>query len=141
MANNTPFNMTDVLNPDEIESVGRNKLYNIIASGVAITALSYYMKDRQNDMLKKAGTMMAGQLFGATLVDILQRSGKIDDAESTVGKTIEALAAGGFYSVVAIQGLKLPNVSNKQFQEAVLGSVAGSIGGPTLRGIVMPPQN
>ena len=140
MANNTPLNMTDVLNPAEIQSVGRSKLYNIIASGVAITALSYYMKDRQRDMLRKAGTMMAGQLFGATLVDVMQRSGKIDDAESPIGRAIEALAAGSFYSVVAIKGLKMPNIKNKQFQEAVLGSVAGSLGGPTLRGFIAPQK-
>lgn len=126
----------EVLNSSEIQSVGRNKLYDIVASGVAITMLSYYMKDRQNDMMRKAGTMMAGQLFGATLVDVMQKSGKIDDSESPIGRGIEAVAASAFYSVVAIQGLKMPNINNRQYQEAILGSLGGSIGGPTLKGIM-----
>ena len=126
----------DVLNSSEIQAVGRSKMYNIVASGVAITLLSYYMKDRQNDMIRKAGTMMAGQLFGATLVDVMQKSGKLDDSESPIGRGIEAVTAATFYSVVAIQGLKMPNINNRQYQEAILGSLGGSIGGPTLKSIL-----
>ena len=134
---NSPLNVMDLLNPQEIQSVANTRMYNILTASASIALFSWYSNDPQNDLLKKAGTMAASQLFGATLVDILQRGGKLNrDSNPMMANGDEALRAGAFYSVVAIQGFKFPNVNNKQFQEAVLGSVIGTTTGASVRSML-----
>ena len=121
-----------LINLNEIQEVGKSQLPNIITASLAMGLMSYYGGDNQSQSLRKMATMAGGQLAGSVLVDMLHKSGKIDDPNGKVGMAIEALAAGGFYSVVALRGLRLPNVNNRQFQEAVAGSLTGAIAGPML---------
>jgi hypothetical protein len=121
---------TSAINFQELKSNGKAQLSNIIAAGAAIGLMSWYSGDSQNETMMKAGTMAAAQFAGSSLVDILNKSGKIADPASNVSKLIEVAAAGSFYSVVALRGWRLPNANNKQFQEAIVGSVLGVMGGP-----------
>ena len=121
-----------LINLQELEQTGKNQLSNIIAAGVAISAISWYSGDNQNDSFKKASIMMAGQFAGSSLTSMLSKAGKIEDPNSNTAKLVEVLVASGFYSVVALKGLKLPNVQSKQYQEAILASVSGIFGGPFL---------
>jgi hypothetical protein len=121
-----------LINLQEFEKTGKNQLSNIISAGAAISALCWYNGDNQNTIFKKAAVMMAGQFMGTSIVNMLNKSGKIEDANSNTAKVIEVLTASGFYSVVALKGLKLPNVQSKQYQEAIIASVSGVFGGPFL---------
>lgn len=121
------------VNIQEFKDVGKSQMSNIIMSGIGLALYSYYNNDNQQDMLKKIGIMMTGQLIGSSLTDMLHKSGKIDDVDGNVAKIVEVVTASGFYSIVALRGLKLPNVRSRQYQEAILGSVAGIYLGPFIQ--------
>lgn len=121
-----------MINLNEVQDVAKSQLPNIITASLAMGLMSYYGGDNQSRSLRKMATMAGGQLAGSVFVDMMHKSGKIDDPNGKVAMGIEALVAGSFYSVVALRGLRLPNVNNRQFQEAVGGSLAGSVLGPML---------
>lgn len=129
-----------LINLQEFEKTGKSQLSNIISAGAAISALCWYNGDNQNDCFKKAAVMMAGQFVGSSLVNMLNKSGKIEDVDSNTAKFVEVIAASGFYSIVSLNGLKLPNYQSKQYQEAVISSVAGIFGGPFLDAQLMDAE-
>lgn len=126
----SPMGFPQGLNFQEFENSGKAQLSNILAAGAAVGLMSWYSGDSQNESLMKAATMAAGQFAGSSLVDILSKNGKLADHSSNLAKSIEVAGSAGFYSVVALRGWRWPNVDNKQFQEAIIGSVVGVLGGP-----------
>jgi ABC-type phosphate/phosphonate transport system permease subunit len=135
----TPINISTLLTPDEFESVGRNKLYNIVTASAAIALLSWSRGEYNETTVRKGFSMAVGQFFGATLVDILQKSGKISTVDGPLGMSIEAFAAATVYGSVSIGAFNYPNINGKQFQEAAIGSILGTVVGGRI-GVMTTPS-
>jgi hypothetical protein len=125
----TPINISTLLSPDEFETVGRNKLYNIVTAGASIALLSWSRGEYTDTTVRKGLSMAVGQFLGATLVDILQKSGKISTVDGPLGMSIEAFSAATVYGSITIGAINYPNINGKQFKEAAMGSIIGSVVG------------
>ena len=107
-------------------------------AALAATLLAGSLSSSLTDLnLKKAGLHCVPATIGALTalrkLDLsLNPISALPDQLEQPAKLVEVLVASGFYSVVALKGLKLPNIQSKQYQEAILASVCGVLGGPFL---------
>lgn len=130
-ANNDPT-IASLINLQEFEKVAKTQMSNIVAAGLTMGLISWYQNDLSDHVYKKVAVSMAGQFAGSTLVDMLYKSGKIEDPNGNVGKGIEVVAASGFYSLFALKGLQIPDYHSRKYQEAVVSSLGGIFGGQFL---------